>query len=108
GGDDGDVPVVTPAPAAAASDATGPVRILNVRTDVLDVDISLRGADIVRADLLEYPVKKGGDVPVRLLRNNGPGDQYVLQTGLTGAAANTQPGSYPTHVALFSTPFQGF
>ncbi|MFO7326687.1 MAG: membrane protein insertase YidC, partial [Pseudomonadota bacterium] len=42
------------------------------------------------------------------LRNNGPGDQYVLQTGLTGAAANTQPGSYPTHVALFSTPFQGF
>ncbi len=85
-------------------DGNAPPRILNVRTDVLDVDISLRGADIVRADLLEYPVKKGEDVPVRLLRNNGPGDEYVLQTGLTGA----QPGNLPTHLAMFTTPFQGF
>ncbi len=123
-GDGGAVPSAA-APAAAASDevpsvaapaangdvpaaapAAGAPRILNVRTDVLDVDISLRGAELVRADLIQYPVKKGASEPVRLLRNNGPGDQYVLQTGLTGASG--QGASYPTHLAEFSTLFSAF
>ena len=78
--------------------------MLNVTTDVLDVDISLRGAELVRADLLLYPVHKGGSEVVRLLRNNGAGDEYVLQTGLTGAGA----GDFPTHLAQFQTPFTSF
>lgn len=92
-----------PVPAAATTPAE---RILNVRTDVLDVDISLRGAQLVRADLLDYPVHKGGDEVVRLLRNHGPGDTYLLQTGLAGAGG--QGGEAPTHLALFETPFTGF
>src|SRR5690606_21229677 len=104
------VPVAAaPAPAAGAPPAAeAGARIINVRTDVLDVDISLRGADLVRADLLQYPVEKGRAEVVRLLRNNGPGDQYLVQTGLTGANAGAQPASYPTHLVQFETVFSGF
>jgi YidC/Oxa1 family membrane protein insertase len=119
-----DVPAATAAPAAGAEDvpvaagaATAPQtaaaasatdRILNVRTDVLDVDISLRGADLVRADLLQYPVEKGKAEVVRLLRANGPGDEYVLQTGLTGAGPGAAPENFPTHLTQFETLFNGF
>src|SRR5690606_34428749 len=105
--DDGDVPVAAAPPPAADAPPAAPAaaapadRILNVRTDVLDVDISLRGAELVRADLLQYPVEKGHAEVVRLLRNNGAGDQYVVQTGLTGAGG--QGASYPTHLANFET-----
>ncbi|MDQ2640164.1 MAG: membrane protein insertase YidC [Pseudomonadota bacterium] len=98
----GDAP--TAAPAAPAPTANATASVLNVTTDVLDVDISLRGAELVRADLLLYPVHKGGSEVVRLLRNNGAGDEYVLQTGLTGAGA----GDFPTHLAQFQTPFTSF
>src|SRR5690606_30059366 len=84
----GDTPIAAAAPAdvngevptvaAPVADANAPVvqaasatRVINVRTDVLDVDISLRGADLVRADLPLYPVEKGKAEVVRLLRNNG-------------------------------------
>src|SRR5690606_14420 len=113
GADAGDVPVVAaPSTDAAAATPTAraaeSTRVINVRTDVLDVDISLRGADLVRADLTQYPVKKGSAEAVRLLRNGGPGDQYLLQTGLAGASANAQPAEYPTHLVQFQTPFTGF
>jgi YidC/Oxa1 family membrane protein insertase len=108
----GEVPTVAdPAAAAAATpeaSAAPAAGVLNVTTDVLDVDISLRGADLLRADLLQYPVAKGRPEVVRLLRNNGPGDQYVVQTGLAGAGTGAQPADFPTHLATLSTPFTGF
>jgi YidC/Oxa1 family membrane protein insertase len=106
----GDVPVVAAptAAAAAAAPAAPGERTLNVRTDVLDVDISLRGAALTRADLLLYPVEKGGSVPIRMLRNNGAGDQYLLQTGLAGAGAGVRPEEFPTHIAQFETSYNGF
>lgn len=119
----GDTPIAAAAPAdvngevptvaAPVADANAPVvqaasatRVINVRTDVLDVDISLRGADLVRADLPLYPVEKGKAEVVRLLRNNGAGDQYLLQTGLAGAG--NPAASYPTHLVQFDTVFSGF
>ncbi len=107
---DGAVPQAA-APAdqpVAATPAAGDARLLTVTTDVLEVDISLRGAELVRADLLQYPVRKGGSEVVRLLRDNGAGDEYVLQTGLTGAGPGAQAADFPTHLALFETPFTGF
>jgi YidC/Oxa1 family membrane protein insertase len=105
----GEVPAAAASPAPAATPAaTGAAPVLTVTTDVLEVDISLRGADLVRADLLQYPVHKGQSEVVRLLRNNGPGDEYVLQSGLTGAGAGAQAADFPTHLALFETPFSGF
>ena len=95
----------TTATSAAAVAATGAV--LNVRTDVLDLDISLTGGDVVRADLLQYPVVKGQAGVVQLLRSRGAGDQYLLQTGLAGAGA-TSAGAFPTHLATFTSDFAGF
>lgn len=84
----------------AAPDAgTGKVTI---HTDVLDVDISLRGGELLRADLPAYPRVKGGDVPVRLLRREGPDSLYVLQSGLAGGIAGAER---PTHLALFASDF---
>ena len=58
--------VATQAPATIAVAAAAPsVRVV---TDVIDMDISLQGGDLLRADLLQYPRdKKPGSHAVRLL-----------------------------------------
>jgi YidC/Oxa1 family membrane protein insertase len=105
------VPTVTDSgastPAVAGADATAIAPVINVRTDVMDVDVSLRGGEMQRADLLAYPVEKGKAEKVRLLRNNGPGDQYLLQSGLAGATA-AGTGQYPNHLATFQCDFTAF
>lgn len=103
----------TTAPAAAASVAAAasnvlttalePAREIRVRTDVLDLDISLRGGALVRADLLKYPQVKGQDARVRLL-NDGRERFYAIQTGLTDADG----GAHPTHLATFETAQSSF
>jgi YidC/Oxa1 family membrane protein insertase len=82
--------------AGAASDRSSAV--LHVVTDVLDLDISLKGGGIDRADLRQYPQHKDTpNVPVRL-ENRDPNTLYLLQTGLTGT-----PGeSAPTHLATWT------
>ena len=92
-------------PEAAGASVTAPEVALNptsvastvkVVTDVLDIEISLRGGDLVLADLTQYPLVKGEDTRVRLLNTNPP-NFYLLQTGLTGAAGEVRP----THLADF-------
>jgi YidC/Oxa1 family membrane protein insertase len=102
-----DVPVAAaPAtPAVEAAPTAAPV--INVRTDVLDVDVSLRGGDLTRADLLAYPVVKGEPTPVQLLRNKGVGNQYLLQTGLSNAGS-TPSTEAPTHNVMFTCDFTEF
>jgi YidC/Oxa1 family membrane protein insertase len=71
---------------------------VHVVTDVLDLDISLRGGQIDQADLLQYPLHKDTpNVPVRL-ENDDPASLYVVQTGLTGAPDEAAP----SHLATFS------
>src|SRR5687767_5144216 len=75
----GEPPAETP---AAGQPAAPTGELVRVRTDVLDVAIASLGGDLVRADLLQYPVSK--DVPepvVRLLNESGP-ERWVFQTGL--------------------------
>ncbi|MET0808575.1 MAG: membrane protein insertase YidC [Pseudoxanthomonas sp.] len=108
-----DVPTVpapngSPQPAPAGANAVATAPVINVRTDVLDVDVSLRGGELLRADLLAYPVQKGKAELVRLLRNNGTGDQYLLQTGLAGVGAEAATGEYPTHLVNFSSDSTSF
>jgi YidC/Oxa1 family membrane protein insertase len=87
---------VTPDAVAAATPAdAGTVR---VRTDVLDIDISLAGGELSRADLLVYPLVKGQQRPVRLLNRDGAGF-YVIQSGLAGPAGANRP----THLATFES-----
>lgn len=90
-------PTLGATPPAAATATPGTVR---VTTDVLDLEISLQGGALVRADLLSYPRVKGERAPVQLL-NAAPRQFYALQTGLSDAGAG---GSRPTHLAVFSAP----
>jgi YidC/Oxa1 family membrane protein insertase len=88
-------PAVVAAAVPAASATPGTVR---VTTDVLDLEISLQGGALVRADLLVYPRVKGEKDSVQLL-NVAPRQFYALQTGLSDAGAG---GARPTHLAAFS------
>ena len=80
----------------ASTTPTSVASTINVVTDVLNVEISLRGGDLVLADLSQYPLVKGEDTRVRLLNTN-PSNFYLLQTGLTGTAGEARP----THLADF-------
>ena len=99
-----------PAPAATAA-ATAPslpaptqAAVVRVVTDVLDVDVSLEGGALVRADLLEYPQAKRKDSPpVRLLTTNEATYQ-VIRSGLR----STSGGAEPTHLAPFTATAQEF
>ena len=99
----GDVPVVA-APVAAPPLQSRPTRratVINVRTDVLDVDMSLRGGELQRADLLDYPVVKGQPTPVRLLRNKAPATSTCCRPALPvpaprcGRSLPHPPGAVP-------------
>jgi YidC/Oxa1 family membrane protein insertase len=89
----------SPAGAAAGDEQpTASAPHVHVRTDVLDMDISLQGGTLQKADLLRYPKVKGGSEPVRLMNEDSPESWYVLKTGLAG------PGdAHPTQLATFTS-----
>ena len=62
----------------------GAAAVVHVRTDVLDLDISLQGGTFTRADLLRYPKVKGGRRPRAAHESDGPDSLYLLQSGLHG------------------------
>jgi YidC/Oxa1 family membrane protein insertase len=81
---------------AAASPGAGEV---HVRTDLLDVEVSLAGGELERVDLRAYPLAKNTpDVPVRLLNRDSADSLFVLQSGLAGPDGE----SAPTHRAIFT------
>jgi YidC/Oxa1 family membrane protein insertase len=87
--------------AAAAGDASP----LHVVTDVLDVTINLKGGELERADIVEYPLHKDTpNVPVRLLNHDSEDSLYLLQTGLTGGAGEAAP----THLAQWTSAEKSF
>jgi YidC/Oxa1 family membrane protein insertase len=103
----------TPAPAAANAAAAASVEQsltdsatanasagnVHVRTDVLEVEVSLAGGELERVDLPAYPAAKNTpDVPVRLLNRDSADSLFVLQSGLAGA--NGEPA--PTHQATYT------
>ncbi len=87
----------TPAVAAAAAS-------IRVVTDVIDMDISLQGGDLLRADLLQYPRdKKPGSPAVRLLSTDDA-TYGVVRSGLRAADGRAEP----THLALYTAPASEF
>jgi YidC/Oxa1 family membrane protein insertase len=93
-----------PGASPATSEVSAPVPNVRVRTDVLDVTISLRGGTLDRVDLLAYPQVKGEATPVRLENEDAPESLYLLQSGLTGADG----GNFPTHLALWQSAQDDF
>jgi YidC/Oxa1 family membrane protein insertase len=97
----------TAPPAASASTAGAPVAAVDagapkvrVITDVLDLDISLKGGDLLRAELPQYPKdKKPGSPPVRLLTTD-EATFGVVRSGLRAADGRPEP----THLATYTTP----
>ena len=90
--------VSPPAPGVTVSSSPdSPARMpLHVSTDVLDMDINLKGGELDRADLLQYPLRKDTpNIPVRLLSYEPPPTRHLVQSGLTGAAGEAAP----THLA---------
>jgi YidC/Oxa1 family membrane protein insertase len=86
----------TPSPEQAVETADTSAGNVRVITDVLSIDISKRGGDLERADLLKYAqVKNRPDLPVRLFNPQDP--RYVAQSGLR--AADQRPE--PNHLALY-------
>src|SRR5882762_11187477 len=73
--------------------------LVHVVTDVLDVDVSLAGGELTRADLPAYAQVKGGQARVRLLNRDSEQSLFVVQSGLSGAAGTAMPD----HLALFDT-----
>jgi YidC/Oxa1 family membrane protein insertase len=99
-------PAQTATPATAADANAAPVNAPKVRivTDVLDLDVSLQGGDVLRADLTQYPVdKKPGSPPVRLLSTEDAAFS-IVRSGLlapSGAVA-------PNHLAMYAAPATEF
>jgi YidC/Oxa1 family membrane protein insertase len=89
----------TPSPDSTA-EASADAPSVHVRTDVLDIDISLQGGTLVKADLLRYPRVKGGTEPVRLMNRDSEESFYELKSGLTGPA----DVPHPTQLATFTSP----
>jgi YidC/Oxa1 family membrane protein insertase len=85
-------PTGQPSASTVPEDDQPSVRVV---TDVLDLDISLNGGDLVRADLLKYPQdKKAGSPPVRLL-DIKEAHYSIVRSGLRAAGGRGEP----THLA---------
>ena len=69
---------------------------IQITTDVLDVELDTRGADLREVSLLDYPISiDHKDKPTVLLRDKQP-PLFVAQTGLLSASAPA-----PDHHAVF-------
>jgi YidC/Oxa1 family membrane protein insertase len=87
-----DLPTVTAAPA---------YKKIRVRTDVLDLEINLRGGGIRRLALFDYPVSlTEKDTPFPLMEFQPP-NVFLAQSGLRGKST-TVDGNAPDHHAEFT------
>ncbi len=92
-------PLIAEDAAAAGADAPAAPSV-HVITDVLEVEVSLAGGELTRADLLAYPqAKNTPNLPVRLLNRDHPDTLFVLETGLAGTSGE----SAPTHQTLLES-----
>lgn len=83
----GDVPVAPVAVAATTVPAESAVQVsglVNVKTDVLDIQIDTRGGDIVRAALPQYTQSIDSNKSF-VLMDHSAARTYVAQSGLIGA-----------------------
>jgi YidC/Oxa1 family membrane protein insertase len=91
------VPVAPSATPAESVESGGRVRVV---TDVLVLDIDLKGGTLVYAELPGYPLVKGETQPVVLFNQADAATNYVLQTGLAGSKPDD---ARPTHLATFTS-----
>ena len=88
-----------PTPRAAMSAAT-----ISVRTDVMELSISLQGGTVSSASLLNYPVTKDRPDELVNLLNADPNRLALLQLGLRSAG----DGAEANHLAMFTSQRESF
>jgi YidC/Oxa1 family membrane protein insertase len=88
-------PSDTPAVAAGAAGATAPVQTIKLTNDVLAIEVSSAGANIVRAELLKH--KAENDIKANVVLLEGGNKPYFAQTGLLGSTASG--AALPNHTA---------
>jgi YidC/Oxa1 family membrane protein insertase len=93
-----------PSPGTATPEQGPPQAQIRVRTDVLDLAISLQGGTLVRADLPTYPRDRKKDSPPVRLLSTDDANYHVVRSGLRAAGG----GAEPTHLATFSSPAQEY
>jgi YidC/Oxa1 family membrane protein insertase len=87
--------------AGGETQAVAAAPIVHVRTDVLDLDVSLAGGELQHAVLPLYPInKKQPDQKVELLNRDSPETLFVMQSGLVGIEGSDAPD----HKARFTSP----
>ncbi len=91
------------APAATTTASTQAPRV-RVVTDVLDLDLSLQGGTLDRADLLKYPQSKTKDSPPVRLLTTADANYQVVRSGLR----TTSGGLEPTHLVPFTATAQEY
>ncbi|HLA71118.1 MAG TPA: membrane protein insertase YidC [Steroidobacteraceae bacterium] len=99
------VPQAAQSAAAAAAPVLETAGIVRVLTDVLVVDIDLKGGTLVRAELPGYPLIKGQPAPVVLFNRDSATTNYVMQSGLSGDKADERR---PTHLETFTSTARQF
>ena len=92
-----DTPEQAPPPQTPEAPAAPTGELIRVRTDVLELRIASQGGDLVRADLLEYPVDKDQPEPVVRLLDDMGRERWVFQTGVLSGVG----GAEPSHLATF-------
>lgn len=101
-----DIPQVTSkdqsAPSAMVKTSTGPHELIEVKTDVLNVQIDLEGGDIVQAELKKYPQSLDNQDRGVLLLDKSNQKHYIAQSGLIGKD-NLGPDSREQGRAHYST-----
>ena len=86
--------------AGAGSVAPEEARIVHIATGVLDLDLSLVGGELIRADLPAYPQNKDNpSIVVRLFNTDSKDTRFVFQSGLTGGEAGRDE---PNHKATYN------
>lgn len=92
---------LAPAPDMPTATTTPAYKKIRVRTDVLDLDINLRGGGIRRLALIDYPVSlTEKDTPFPLMEFQPP-NIFLAQSGLRGKST-TVDGNAPDHHAEFT------
>jgi YidC/Oxa1 family membrane protein insertase len=90
-------PAQTVTPVSAESNSGSASQRIEINTDVLHAIIDTRGASLVEADLLAYPIDPSDrSKPVRLL-DDGDEHYFVAQSGLVSSAS-----AAPDHRAAFA------
>ena len=89
-----DVPADPNAIAASATEAVPAAQTITVKTDVLELQFSTQGAQLITSKLLNHPAAENPELPVQLFEQTSK-RTYVGQAGLVGVP------DAPNHRTLF-------